>query len=96
MAELSFCRSDALVKLGECLWEVSKGRLTVRETCSEGKIPAVKPGNANAASLICPEPLLDFQELHKSSRMQFQIFPYMNFIALQKKKENKKPKTCLP
>lgn len=87
MAELSFCRSDAHVKLGEYLSKVSKRRLSVRETCGEGKIPAVKPGNDNATSLICPEPLLDFQQFPKSNRIQFRIFAYMNFIALHKKKK---------
>lgn len=70
MAGLSFYWSDALVKLDEHQWEVSKGRLTVKETCSEGKIPAVKPDNAHAASPICPEPLLDFREFPKSSTIQ--------------------------
>lgn len=61
----------------------------MRETCSEGKISAVKPGSAIAASLICPEPLLDFQEVPKSSRIQLKIFPYMNFIAFLKKRKQK-------
>lgn len=73
MLELSFCSSDTGIQVSEQLQKVFVERLSVRETCSEGKVPALNPGNASIASLACPEHLLKLQQLPKATRIQLHI-----------------------
>lgn len=68
MVELSFCSSETVVKMGEQL-----ERLSVRQTWSEGKVPAVNQGNASTVSLTCPELLLGLQQFPKLSRVRCHI-----------------------
>lgn len=85
MVEFAFCSSDTGMKVGEYLCEVPMERLSVRQTCSEGKVPAVNPGNASTASLTCPERLLDLKQFPKPSRVQLHI----SYLPPLKKKKKK-------
>lgn len=92
MFELSFCSSNTGIQVGEQLHKVSVERLNVRETCSEGKVPALNPGNASTASFACPAHLLKLQQFPKATRIQLHIsyllHTHTDTQSYEKKKKN--------
>lgn len=91
MFELSFCSSDTGIQVSEQLHKVSVERLNVRDTCSEGKVPALNPGNASTAPFACPEHLLKLQKFPKATRIQLHI-SYLLHTHTQTHKAMKKKK----